>query len=519
MSADGKVKVVDFGLAKALESAPSNPAPSNSPTLSLAATNAGVILGTAAYMSPEQARGRTVDRRADIFSFGCVLYEMLTDRRAFAGETVSDTIATVLAREPDWMALPKTVPSTIRRLLQRCLEKDMKRRLHDIADARIEIEDVLRAPDVSHLETAVTAEARRAPPRTIGALAATALVFLVLGAAAGVKWWGVRVTSPGLSLTRLMISLPAGHAIEKGRFPPLALSPDGKLLVYVAAVDGGRTSLYLRPLEQLDAHAIPETEGASTPFFSPDGRWLAFYANGLLKKVSVAGGVPLTICEAPPVWSATWGDSETIIFATTLASSGLWLVRANGGDAVEITKPKSDEIQHGYPQLLSGGTHALFSVRRGNAWHLALLALKSREWRLLGNGRAIGEGAQYLPTGHLVYVQSGGLVATPFDPANGNLDQPPVPLLERIETSRFGGTYFAFAAAAGTLAYVPAGTTVTDRTLLRVDRDGRATPLIEARAGYEYPALSRDGRKVAVMITSATGSDIWMIDLERGCSD
>src|SRR5688572_775888 len=218
-------------------------------------------------------------------------------------------------------------------------------------------------------------------------------------------------------------------------------------------------------MDELTARVIPATEGASVPFFSPDGRWLAFYADGRLQKVPVAGGVPLTIADAPPVWSAMWGDGDRIIFATTLAASGLWLVSANGGEAVPVTTPEPDEA-HAYPQLLAGEQQALFSVRRQNVWQLALLDIASRKWRVLGNGRAIGEGAQYLATGHLVYAQSGGLVATPFDPASGNLDEPHVPMLEQIDTSRFGGAYFAVAATAGTLVYVPAGAAVIDRELV-----------------------------------------------------
>ncbi|HYM10119.1 MAG TPA: protein kinase [Bryobacterales bacterium] len=516
---DGNVKVLDFGLAKVLTDDDDGVDLSQERTVTIGGSREVLILGTPAYMSPEQARGsRALDKRTDIWAFGCVLYEMLTGRNAFTGRTVTDTIAAVLDREPDWSVLPETAPAAIRRLVRRCLEKDAKDRTHDIADARIEIGEVSREPVAPEVEPWPREDAQRVvvTARTAWALAAAAVVSLAIGAAGGARWWPVRATSPRSSLARLTIALPAGEALERGRFPPVALSPDGKLLVYAAAASGGRTNLYLRPLEDLAARPIPATEGASTPFFSPDGRWLAFYANGVLKRVSVAGGVPLTICEAPPVWSATWGENDSIVFATTLPSSGLWLVSANGGEPVPITTPKSDEAQHAYPQLLPGGTHVLFSVQRGNAWHLALLALKSRDWRLLGNGRVIGEGAQYLPTGHLVYAQSGGLVATPFDPSSGKLDQPPVPLLERVETSRFGGTYFAFAPGAGTLVYVPAGTAVAERTLLRVDRDGRVAPLIEARAGYEYPALSPDGRKVAVMITSVTGSDVWIIEVERG---
>jgi serine/threonine protein kinase/Tol biopolymer transport system component len=510
------VKVVDFGLAK-VGGRESVHDLTQSPTVTIGGTGEGVILGTAPYMSPEQARGKLVDKRTDIWAFGCVLYEMLAGRKAFAGETVSDTIAAILEREPDWSALPATTPPSIRRLLQRSLAKDPKRRLRDISHARIEIEDGAHEPVTADVASGSIESQRRGllAPRTVWRLAAAAAVLVALGAAAGVMWSPVRTTPPRSPLERLMITLPAAQAVEKGRFPPVALSPDGKLLVYAAAVNGGRTNLYLRPLDELAARPIPETEGATTPFFSPDGRWLAFYANGLLKKVSVAGGVPLTICEAPPVWSATWGENDSVLFTTTLASSGLWLVSANGGEPVQLTTPRADEAQHGYPQLLPGATHVLFSVRRKSAWHIALLDLKSRDWQLLGNGRVVGEGAQYLPTGHLVYAQSGGLVVTPFDPANGNLDQPPVPLLERVETSRFGGAYFAFAAGAGTLVYMPAGTMVADRTLLRVDRDGRVAPLVEARAGYEYPTFSPDGRQLAAMIASETGSDIWIIDLAR----
>jgi Tol biopolymer transport system component len=513
---NGTAKILDFGLAKVVSPEDSGFL-SQSPTLSSSPTMAGIVMGTAAYMSPEQARGDPVDRRTDIWAFGCLLFEAVTGKRAFPGRTTSDTIATVLREDPDWSRAAAVAPLKLQLLIRRCLQKNPHVRLHDIADARIEIDDIVREP-LAAAETALVDGTRRIPatPRTMVAFATAAVALVVAGAAAGVAWWPTRVPPAGSSSARVMITLPPPQALEKGRFPPVALSPDGRLLVYAAATDGGRTSLFLRPLDELSARPIPATEGASTPFFSPDGRWLAFYADGLLKKVSVAGGVPLTIGDAPPVWSATWGENDRIVFATTLPASGLWEVSANGGAPTQITTPTPDEAQHGYPQLLPGGTQMLFSVRRGTAWHLALLGLASREWEVLGNGRVIGEGAQYLPTGHLVYTQSGGLVATPFDPSSGTLDQPPVALVERLETSRFGGAYFAVAPGSGTLVYVPAGTTVADRTLTRIDRDGRVAPAIETRGGYEYPAFSPDGRRVAVTIATGTGSDIWIIDLERG---
>ena len=509
------VKVVDFGLAT-IGGAESNVDLSYLTTLNAGKTEQGVILGTATYMSPEQARGRAVDKRTDVWAFGCLLYEMLAGRTSFGGDTLSDTLVAILERQPDWSAVPDATPPAIRRLVRRCLEKDARRRLHDIADARIEIEETLDQPAAPSAEVRADGSPRRLlTPKTIGWAAAAAVAMIALAGVAALSWWPKQAPPLPAFLARLMITLPAAHVLEKGRFPSVALSPDGKLLVYAAAVSGGRTNLYLRPLDDVTARRVPETEGASSPFFSPDGRWLAFYANGQLKRVSVAGGVPLTICDAPPVWSASWGDHDAIVFATTLPSSGLWMVSANGGDPTQITTPKPDETQHAYPQLLPGGTQVLFSVRRENTWRLGQLDVKTRTWHLLGTGRVVGEGAQYVRTGHLVYAQAGGLVATAFEPSNGGLDQPPVPLLERIETSRFGGAYFAIASDAGTLVYVPATTTTADGTLLRVDRDGRVAALIEARGAYEHPMLSRDGRKVALTIRSEGGNDIWIVDLDR----
>jgi eukaryotic-like serine/threonine-protein kinase len=512
---EGVVKVLDFGLAKAGGNESASDL-THSPTVTLGGTREGVILGTAAYMSPEQARGKVVDKRTDIWAFGCVLYQMLTGRAAFGGETVSDTIVAILDRQPDWRLLPSGTPASLTRLLQRCLEKDPKRRLHDIADARIEIEEALHEPsgllsEVLSPGTLPSGAVTRA--RTSGLLVAAVVFALALGADIASRL--AAPTSPVAPLARVMITLPAGQALEKGRFSPVALSPDGRLLAYAAAVGGGQTQLYLRALDELEARPIPATEGATTPFFSPDGRWLAFYSEASLKKVSLGGGVPLTISETPPIWSATWGGNN-IVFATTLASTGLWQVSADGGEPVQVTTPKEGEALHGYPQFLPDTTHVLFSVLRDNAWRLAVLTLASRESKLLGGGRAVGEGAQYLPTGHIVYAQAGGLVATPFEPPDGDLNQPSIPLLERVERSRFGGAYFAVAPGAGSLVYLPANTAVTDRALLRVDRDGRVAPLLDARLGYEDPAFSPDGRRIAATIESDTGRDIWIIDVDRG---
>ena len=510
----GTAKILDFGLAKVVDMNSAHHS-TQSPTLSSSATVAGIVMGTAAYMSPEQARGDPVDRRTDNWAFGCLLYEATVGEQAFVGRTASDTIAAVLREDPDWSKLTDRVPLRLQLLIRRCLQKSPNARLHDIADARVEIEDVARELVTPASHTAPVQRTRSLPlkPLHVSAFAAAAVALFIVGALAGARWWPGSAVTPRSSPARVMINLPAPQTLERGRSSPVALSPDGALLVYAAATDGGRPRLYLRPLNELSPRAIPGSEGASTPFFSPDGRWLAFYADGELKRVSVTGGVPLTICEAPPVWSASWGEGDTIVFATTLAGSGLWLVSANGGTPAQLTMPESD-VAHGYPQLLPGGTEVLFSVRQGNAWRLSLMNLTDRVPRSLGNGRVVGEGAQYLRTGHLVYAQAGGLVALPFDPSSGSLDQPPVALPERLGTSRFGGAYFAIASNAGALVYVPTGALV-DRTLLRVDRDGRAAPLIELRAPYEYQTLSPDGRRVAAVIASEQGTDIWLIDMNR----
>jgi len=512
VSPDAKVKVLDFGIAKVMGGEEGwLPSLSQSATATLG-THDGVVLGTAAYMSPEQVRGQALDKRTDIWAFGCVCYEMLTGRAAFTGGTRTDTLAAILHHAVDWAALPETTPRGIRRLLERCLEKEPKQRLHDIGDARLEIDDHLRGAGVGAGAVAVRELGPVRPRRRALRRGTTAAVLVALGVTAG--WWLARTPPATSPVTRLMMTLPAGQVLERERFPPVALSPDGKLLVYSAAVVGRRPNLYLRKLDDFPARVIPFTEGARSPFFSTDGRWLAFYAEGLLKKVSVAGGSPLTICEVPPIWSASWGDKDTIVFSTLLAQSGLWRVSAGGGEPVQITTPKSEGEQHGYPQILARETSVLFSVRRGNVWQLASLPMNVGDWRLLGGGRAIGEGAHYLSTGHLVYQQDGALIASPFNPATSEMGQS-VSLSERVRTSRFGGTSFAFAAGTGTLVYVPANTTTTDRTLLRVDRDGRAVPLIDAHAAYQHPALSPDGKRLAVTIAADVGTDIWIVDLGR----
>ncbi len=410
---EGKVKVLDFGLAKAFAGDAANEDIGNSPTLSAAATMQGTILGTAAYMSPEQARGKSVDKRTDIWAFGCVLYELLTGMRAFEGETTTEILAAVLRGEPDWQALPETTPLSIRALLRRCLQKEMNKRARDAGDARIEIEEALAAPFTAELSTA-------APTKGFHALGPRALILglgaLSLAAAvAGVAVWNLK-PSPPQPVTRTVITLPPGQQLASVDFgAPVVVSPDGTHLAYVAR-QGSTQQLYLRSMNSFDARPIPSTDGAESPFFSPDGQWLGFFAEGKLRKVSLSGGAALTLCSAPADRGASWGPDDTIIFAPSF-SSGLFRVSAAGGTPKPLTTPehKNGEISHRWPEILPGGKAVLFTIWAGTGvddLRIGVLSLETGERRVLVEG---GTYARYVPPGYMVYARAGGLLAVPFD--------------------------------------------------------------------------------------------------------
>src|SRR5213596_1061986 len=358
----GTVKVLDFGLAKASnpQDSAANLNQTNSPTLGIAATQAGVILGTAAYMSPEQARGKPVDKRTDIWSFGCVLYETLTGRQAFAAETVSDTIAAILDRDPDWHALPQATPANIRALLRHCMQKEAKLRLHDIADARIEIEEALDPSRAIPVIGAVLVEPRAVRRRQAIAWSLTALAAASIGA---LVWTLMRAPAlPTRPIARLAVSLPPSDRLALGLTPTITLSPDGSRLVYVANHSGAQ-QLYVRPIDRLEATAIPGTEGAESPFFSPDGQSLGFFAEGKLKKVSLSGGAALTLCGAAAIRGASWDPDDNIILTPSFGVSGLFRVSAAGGTPKPLTIPdhKKGEFSHRWPEILPGGKAVLFT--------------------------------------------------------------------------------------------------------------------------------------------------------------
>jgi serine/threonine-protein kinase len=509
---EGRVKVLDFGLAKALEAIERSSGESaNSPTFTTR-THDGMIFGTAAYMSPEQVRGKGLDRRTDIWSFGCMLYESLTGRAPFAADTLSDTLAAVLKEEPDWRALP-AAPLGLQRLVRRCLKKDPSARLHDIADARLELEETVN--ESAALVVPMPGHGTWRISRRHAVAAALAAVLMV---AAVLAAWnaGRRQTAPAAQ-SRFVVPFPAGFTLDNGPGPSLVVSPDGSRLVFVAAERGAGTQLFSRALDRFEATAIPNTNGASAPFFSPDGRWIGFYANGALHRVLVDGGAPLKITDAPAVWSAAWGDDQQIVFAAAVAPNGLRRVPADGGAAEELTMPRAEqgELQHAFPQVLPGGERILFSVLTKGGWEPAVLSLRSREWTILRRGAPGYSPAHFAVSGHLVYAQaSGGLVAVPFDSARGELSGSAIPLLERIDMTR-GGSAFALSHS-GTLVYMPARTELPRRTLVLVDQDGRSTAVPAQRGPYAHPRVSRDGQRLAVALESESGADIWVVDVQRG---
>ncbi len=401
VTADGQVKVLDFGLAKAYEQDAGSTTLSNSPTVaSMAATNAGVILGTAAYMSPEQASGKPVDKRSDLWAFGVVLLETLTAHRVFDGETVSHVLAAVLTKEPDWTALPAATPAPIRRLLRRCLEKDRKRRLPDAADIRLEIADALAAP-TEELSLTAPAQAmvaprplwKRALPIVACMLAASALT------AAGA--WLLRSPASHQPVTRFPIALGEGQQFTNTGQSVVAMSPDGAQVVYVA-----NQRLYLRSMADLTARPIPGTEtfnGVMSPVFSPDGRSIAFFASGTLKKIAVAGGAAVTICQAGNPLGVSWAGDEILFGQTQPNMRGIARVSANGGTPELLVSVKNDELAYG-PQLLPGGHAVLFTLAKNGNWNqgrIEVQRLTSGDRTTLIEGGADG---RYLPSGHLVYA-------------------------------------------------------------------------------------------------------------------
>jgi eukaryotic-like serine/threonine-protein kinase len=518
---EGTVKVLDFGLAKAAAGDASTPDLSPSPTLTVG-TRDGIILGTAAYMSPEQARGKPVDKRADIWAFGCVLYEMLTGQTAFAGETLTDTLGAILEREPQWASLPHATPAGIRRLLQRCVEKDPKRRLHDIADARIEVEDAIVALATdTHLASSALGDAKAAVvhlrPRRRERLAwmFVAAFFVALVSAFGAMRYFSR-TPADTQTMRFFVSPPDGWSLSTtsrfGSPAPLAVSPDGHHLAFVATSAAGSDQLWVRSFDTLAAHVLTGTEGASSPFWSPDSRFLGFFADGKLKKIDVSGRPPVTVCDALENRGGTWGRDGVIVFAPSYASA-LQKVSAAGGVPVAATTLAPGEIAHYRPTFLPDGRHFLYSVGSGRpvVYTVYIASLDSTDRTLLL--KASDTTNVRYAQGHLLFLRGTTLVAQAFDAQRLVLTGEEVPMAEQIRSLPDFG-YFS-ASERGVLAYQTG--TASRRQLTWFDRSGRALGTMGApdESGLSVVRLSPDARRVAAFRSMRRNIDIWLLDGAR----
>ena len=506
---DGRVKVLDFGLAKALAAEPnalSARPPSMSSTITLPGmmTGIGAILGTAAYMSPEQACGKPVDRRSDIWAFGCVLYEMLTGKRAFHGDEGTDTLAAILRAEPDWSLLPAAAPPSVRALVHRCLQKDARQRLQAIGDARIALEEVLTG-------TAPSTTAPRGTPSWKLRLV-VGLGGILIPSAVGFAVWNLKPSpAPPRPVIRFTITLPPGQALAGLHQPALALSADGSQLAYVATTPGqGVQQIYLRAMDGVDARPIPGTELGTAPFFSPDGQWLGFFAGDELKKISVRGGVARTLSSAVGGGfsrGATWVGEGVIVFAPY--SSVLQRVSDAGGAAVPLTRFETEETLHMWPQALPGGKAVLFTGFSNAPTAIAVQPIGTGERRNLIHGE-LGEMPSYAPSGHLIYARAGSLMAVPFDLERLEVRGEGVPVVQGVLPAQYS------LSATGSLAYVSGTPQARQSQLVWVNRNGTEQPLGAPARSYNQPRLSPDGRRVAVdVIEKAQDMQVWLYDLTR----
>ncbi len=504
---DGTVKVLDFGLAKAWESEGISGSASLSPTITQHHTKAGVLLGTAAYMAPEQARGKAVDKRADVWAFGVVVFEMLTGRPLFEGETISDVLAAVLTRQFDHGALPEATPPSIRALLRRCLERNPKNRLHDIADARIVIDEVLsgRSEPAATASTA-TRSPTRAPWLIAGASVVVAALAILLARPAV---WSGPVAQPAL---RFQFVPPQGERLEQNSSAGqrgFAISPDGSKLVYVVE-KGATTELRLRSLDSEVATRIPGTDGAQAPFFSPDGKWVGFAAGPKLEKVALAGGAPIVLADAPFIRGAVWADGSILFVPNQYVPVSR--IPAAGGAVQAVTTIHSDEgeLQHRWPELLPGGKVLLYAVGYGEDWDEATIVaerIESGERKVLVRG---GTSPRFLPTGQLVYARAGGLYAVGLDVQSLAVTGPPVEVARNVFVSPLGVAEVDVSRT-GILVSAPADVSGAAYILSWVDRNGRSDPLKVAAAGYNFVSLSPSNDRAALNI----GNGISILDLKR----
>ena len=516
---DGSVKVLDFGLAKIISPDPAGSATSASqsmsPTLSVHATMQGVILGTAAYMSPEQARGRAVDRRTDIWAFGCVLFEMTSGSRPFDGDDIAETIGAVIHKDPPWEALPTDTPARLRTVLQRCLEKDPKRRLRDVGDVQLALGGAFDT--AASTTTPDRLEGRRTTRRWLAIAASVVLASIAITGATA--WWLLRPQPVPIRPARFTFTPPPSQPlILNGFFRQLAISADGARIAYVTNADNQQL-LMIRQLDRLDVLPLRGATGGF-PFFSPDGQWVGFFtASGELRKVAVAGGSPITICrfQGTPR-GATWGPDNTIIFATNDTSTGLLSVPATGGDPSVLTRPDRPGDDHLMPVLTRNGRAVLYTIGSASGSddrQVAVLDLGTGHSKTLVRG---GSDATYVEIspgmGYLLYASAGALHAVRFDVSTLEVSSEPFVVVDELMTTGTGAAYYAVSNH-GTLVYVAGDQILEARSLVWVSRDGSEQPLGVPSRSFTSARLSPDERHIALGISDQE-NDVWIHDVSRG---
>ena len=502
-------KLLDFGLAQA--GAPVGVGSSARLLSETALTTPGTILGTVQYMAPEQIEGKQTDARTDIFAFGAVLFEMLAGRQAFKADSQAGVIAAILDRDPPRISsLQPHAPPALDHVLKRCFAKDPDDRWQSARDVMLELEslDEREATDKAARSDGDTDWRKR-----LGWVAGVLAIGAVAGAAIATRA-RMQPTAAKQTPAHFVVPPSSSERVASLDFPAVAISPDGTLIAYVAA-RGGQTELFLRPIDAVEAHAIAGTRNATTPFFSPDSRWIAFFADGQLKKVSTSGGAPITLCDAPVGLGGHWGPADSIVFSAA-TGSGLSQVSANGGRPQSVTRldASKEEFSHRWPEWLPDGKTVVYTIGTVGSWDDAQIvaqSLASGERRLLVQG---GTNPHYLPSGHLIYAHRGAILAVPFDPARPGATSVPVKLLDNVVQS-FDGAAQLSVSASGTGVYIAGEFTSNQRRLVTVDRVGVATPLAAPPGAYVTPRLSPDGRKLLVTMEAQT-SDVWLHDITAG---
>ena len=502
---DGTVKVLDFGVAKfdaSREQGPTGPG--------VLATTEGAVLGTVAYMSPEQARGLPVDRRTDIWAFGCVLYEMLTGCRSFPGDSSADVLGAITSRDPDWTLLPSDTPARIREVLRRCLTKDAERRYHDIADVRVDLDDAIEAAGSTATVTSPSPAAHWVRQRLPWIAAG-----IVVAAATAIVWLRPPQDSTDRrGPARVSIELPPAVAVYAiGRGSSVDISPDSKRIVYVA-VDGLSTRLLSRPLDGVESTPVIGTEGATNPFFSPDGRWIGFWSNRLLKKVPASGGVAITIAKDANYLGASWGDDDTMVYSGNPGDE-LWRVSSSGGAPRRLTTKADARSINSWPQVLPGGRSVLYTVWNNTGFEggrIVVQPIDGGQPTVLVEHGSYGRVLVRGKDAYLLYARPEGLFAAPFDLDTERLIGDAALVQDGVLTNLSGGAHFSVSPD-GVLAYVPGGLDELDKTMVWVDPKGATTELPPMPGiGFQY-RLSPDGKRLARPNATGANRDLWIDDL------